>query len=416
MSSPVKYPIRINGRVFSPSEQTEGNAAWATALAFGHGKEVTVCECERGARVPLSVKHYRASASRSHYGLARWPGTGLDHALNCIYFSDETEDSKAGASNPAFHEIEGGMLRVHLARPLGLPGAAKVKDQAKPAENTDARSSRQRASDISLLYKLWRYANLNMYKGRPVDWFKGSLRLLHTAKTFVIDRAGNDLSQRLLIGAVASNKTGCGHNEQVMARNSKDKGRLFVIGRLKAPTAAQRERGKFLLPLMEFHGLPKILITTAMYDGFVGPRDHFKNLLRDGHGYVVVICCIEPSGDEWWKCIDIAGTAVSPDLIPLESSYEGQMERHLVAAGRTFVKPMHADDTAEGEDQRPDFILLDTRPRILIEVWGMQTEQYLSQKAQRLTRYTEKGYTVLSWSADRGEPLPQLPAAAMLPA
>jgi hypothetical protein len=116
MASPVKYSVRINGRLSVPSEQVEGNAAWATALAFGHSKEVTFCECERGARVPLSVKHYGASSSRSHYGLARWQGTGLDHALSCIYFSDEGEEGKAGTSNPAFHELAGGMLRVHAGR------------------------------------------------------------------------------------------------------------------------------------------------------------------------------------------------------------------------------------------------------------------------------------------------------------
>lgn len=414
MATSKKYPVRVDGRIFDPVAQSESNQAWGKALAFAHRKELTFCECVPRHPIALSVKHYGSTTGGGHYGLARWPATGFEHAVDCVFFSEDAEGGAGAPSNPSFHELAGGLIRVHLARPLALAGAAKATAAAATGPTPDGRPARQRASDTSLLFKLWREANLNLYRAKQVDWFRGSLRLLHTTKLFVIDRYGATLDKRMLFGAVKSSNTACAHNAEVLKLAAGSKGRLYLAARMKTPTDAQRERGKFLLPLVESYGLPKIMVDGQLYDRFLQGRDHFRNLLASQNGNVVVLCCIEPSGGEWWKCVDIAGMATSPDLVPLESSYEGTMERHLVSQGRTFVKPMHVDDGEVGEDQRPDFVLLDTYPRTLIEVWGMNTPEYLSQKAIRLDRYRQKGLTVVSWSADRNEPLPALPPPSPL--
>lgn len=100
----------------------------------------------------------------------------------------------------------------------------------------------------------------------------------------------------------------------------------------------------------------------------------------------------------------------SNDLIPVESSYELEMERYLVRHSRIFVKPMHGEENETEERRRPDFLLLDTKPRTAVEVWGMSTPDYLSSKAARLLWYQEKRIPLVSWNAVTGDALPPLPS------
>ncbi|MBK4735951.1 DUF1173 family protein [Noviherbaspirillum pedocola] len=416
MSTQKTYPIVVGKDTFAPNQQVPESAAFVSALAFAHRKDITRCLCEPSRPVQLVVKHYGSGTKGAHYGLARWQGTGLDHALDCQFFSEEVADSDAGASRPAFEDLDGGRIRVHLARPLGLAQPGATTQPRHPGKDTPAASHRQRANDTALLFKLWRCANLNIHRGREAGWFNASLRLVHAASTLVIDRVGNTLEHRLLVGAEASGRKALAHNAQVLEQAARAPGRLFVIGRLKVPTTAQQAKAQFLLPLRDFAGLPRILVTAQMLHQFLAKRALLQNLLQRQDGNVVVICCIEPASREWWKCIDIAGMATSRTMIPVESSYEITMADHLVAQSRTFVKPLHADEMRRDEDQRPDFILLDTLPRTVIEVWGMQTDEYLKNKALRLAKYREKAIPVLSWDAARGDALPPLPPVTRPPA
>lgn len=54
--------------------------------------------------------------------------------------------------------------------------------------------------------------------------------------------------------------------------------------------------------------------------------------------------------------------------IPCDSSYEVAMADHLIAAGRSFVKPLRYDGTSA---TFPDFVLTDTAPATYVEVWGI---------------------------------------------
>lgn len=409
-----KYPVRVNGYLFRVPEQVAENKAWSQALAFAHRKEMTECCCVARRPVRLVVRRYGADGGAVHYGLARWKGTGLDHHPDCQYFGEEAESYDVRGALPAYEEMEGDLIRVHLARPLAAGAAPAATVEALP---TDGRASlygrsRSRAPDISVLLKLWREARLNVYSAKDVSWFMASLRVLHTAKRMVIDRKGRRLADILMIGAHASNNTASTHNAEVLASASAAKTRLFIIGRLRAPTPEQLAKRSFLLPLLDFHGLPKALVDPATLDRLLGRRPVLQNLIADRAGNVVVICCIEPNGGDWWKVIDIAGFGTSPDMIPVESGFELQMERHLAACKRRFLKPLQVGETENASDQRPDFLLLDTLPRVMIEVWGMQTPEYLESKRRRLAKYAAARQPVISWSPDRGDPLPTLPPAS----
>lgn len=406
--SETRFDIEIDGTRYRAAEQRPENPRWVQALAYAHRKEITFCRCEERTPVRLSVKHYGAGSGNGHYGLARWPDTGLDHHPDCVFFGDEPSGGDAPESLPAFDEFDNGVIRAHLARPLAIATPKSGATPVNPAVPSRPGKSRARASDVALLLKLWRHARLNIFNGKESNWFMASLRLLHTGRRVLINRAGDTLSSVMLLGTHAENNTAMAHNAQVLATAGKRKTRLYIVGRLRALSAAQEGKQSFMLPLRDFDGLPKATVDRSILDKFLAGRDHMRNVLETRAGNVMVICCIEPSGKDWWRCVDIAGFVATTAMIPVESSYEGEMAHYLIDQERRFIKPIHVDDAGEG-GQRPDFILLDTTPRTMVEVWGMQTLDYLANKSERLARYAQRNTPVVSWNAALREPLPVLP-------
>ena len=197
------------------------------------------------------------------------------------------------------------------------------------------------------------------------------------------------------------------HNQKVLHQSTGKHRRLFVIGRL-APF--ERDKSRLMLKFKDFGGLPRISIKLEQLDNMIGHRAFYKNVLADKTNNLIVIACIEPSTNGWWSTVNIAAIATSENFIPEESSFEIEFERYLTQNARTFVKPLVLDETADNV-KRPDFTLLDTRPHTFIEVWGMQTPEYLENKAKRIDEYRRNGKTLISWSANPREPLPQLPAS-----
>lgn len=405
--SDVQFPVAIDGERFHPAEQAPDNPRWLRALSFAHRKEITHCLCVPCSPVRLIIKHYGSGTSNSRYGLARWPDTGLEHDPDCLFFSEDLPANASSGTLPAFEELDGGVLRAHLARPLAI-GEAKTAGESNSRPDAKPGTSRQRASDVALLLKLWRLARLNTYRGKEANWFMGSIRLLHAAKQVVVNRAGQTAADYLLVGTHANNKTATAHNAEVLAAAARKKTRLFVVGRLRKPSAAQQSKTSFMIPLLDFEGLPKTTVDRSVYDKFLAGRPVLQNALETKAEHVIVIGCIEPAGNDWWRCLDLAGFAAGRSLIPVESSYEAQMASYLMDAGRTFIKPVHVGEAGTGE-HRPDFILLDTSPRTMVEVWGMRTPEYLASKAQRLARYRERNIPVISWSPIDQEDLPVLP-------
>jgi Protein of unknown function (DUF1173) len=67
--------------------------------------------------------------------------------------------------------------------------------------------------------------------------------------------------------------------------------------------------------------------------------------------------------------------------IPVESSYELAVAKLLQHERRHFVKPLRYESDKAA---RPDFVLLDTRPNIPMEVFGFSGEKYEARKLQKI--------------------------------
>ena len=399
------FPAMVGGRCFYPNEQSNVNSAWVGAREGAHRQDASFCLCTTGSKLPLFVRLYSRESAAHHYGLALWPGTGLDHDPDCRYFSDDHAGGAGQEVKPAFAEQEDGSIRAHLAFSLkiaesGLPAAVVAK-----STGATPKASRARASESALLYRLWRTAALNVYRGHSRSWYKAAFSILKAAKQLVISRSGETLADFMLIASSATDRMAIEHNQAVLAHAKVAPSRLLVVGRLRP---FRREKQKILLPLADVSGMPKTLVSLDRLDGLIGKRPFLQNLIADKSGHVVVLACIEPDGRDWWKVVLITGIGTSLNMVPAESSFEIEFENYLVDQGRRFIKPIAIDKLGEGE-QRPDYILLDTMPRVRCEVWGMRTPEYLADKARKLEEFRRKGQCVVCWSANPREPFPLLP-------
>jgi hypothetical protein len=397
------FSVRVDTQTFKPQEQVAENSRWTQALALAHRQDLTVCLCDPVGRPKLSIKRYTRENGSSVYGLARWRYTGLDHDPDCSFFAEEQEGAGQDQSAPAFEEGEDGTVRAYLAMGMSVQVSSADAVNTPRERGTGAGGkSRARASEIALLQRLWRMASLDVLRGCERSWFKAVYVLLKAAERMVIGKDGRALSDYLLVGSRASDQLACQHNAAVLERIKATPSRVFVIGRLRT---FDQTKGQMLLPLKEYDGLPKILVTGRQLATLIGQRQFAQNLLHDGDGNVVVIACIEPKGPTWWQTVSMACLPTSLNMVPVESSYEVAFERHLVDLKRTFIKPIAVGDDA----MRPDFILLDTAPRTYCEVWGMQTEEYLRSKDRRIREYAKRGKILVSWNAAAGDPIPPLP-------
>jgi hypothetical protein len=408
---PTTFPVRVDLQIFNPAEQSNTNHRWVAALSLAHRQDLTFCRCGNN-EIALSIKHYGRDTDNSHYGLARWPETGLAHDPDCQYFDDDSDAAVSIGHLPAFDEIGEGKIRAHLAVGLGLGAATLTTDDVPSPSKSGSKSTRSRASEAALLQKLWRLASLNVYHGSLRHWFGAVFSALKAADRIVVSRHGATLADHLLVGASSSDKLATAHNLRVLQRCADSPSRLFVLGRMRKYEAS---KARCLLPLKEFHGLPKILVQTGQLDRFVAKRPFLLNLLSEPTGFVVVLVCIEPDGRDWWKVVSLTGISTTTNLIPADSSFEVEFEGYLVEHARKFIKPM-INSEVDHDANRPDFILLDTQPRTRCEVWGMQTAEYLSGKAQRIATYAKRGQKLVSWSANPREPFPALPKPAPAPA
>lgn len=406
--TPRIFPAQIGPTRFEPCEQGEGNARWRSALEQQHRQNASSCLCVPGAKLPLVIRLYGRSSECRHYGLARLRETGLSHDPDCRFFGEGSESNDDHDSLPAFEIREDGTTRAHLAFSLQLAEAIEPSSRLGSPGGTPC-TSRARASETAMLFRLWRAAGLNVYRGQGRSWYKVAYAILKTAENIVISRKGETLADYLLIASGAQDRLISAHNQRVLTKAEHDPSRLLVIGRMRSVAA---DGGKKLLPVHDFTTLPKALISSITIDNLLKRRPLLHNLLEQRTGNVIVLACIEPEKLPWWKVLSMAVMSTSPNFVPAESSYEIEFENYLVEKGRHFIKPIVVDELGEN-DLRPDYVLLDTYPRVRCEVWGMQTPEYLNGKAQRLAEYKKKGQHLISWSAEPREPFPELPPATI---
>ncbi|MFD1676036.1 hypothetical protein [Alicyclobacillus fodiniaquatilis] len=95
---------------------------------------------------------------------------------------------------------------------------------------------------------------------------------------------------------------------------------------------------------------------------------HLPNYRLDGRLCALRVVC---QNQEYWSINHVQGLLIYPDgAVWLDSSYEWQAYEFLLKQrGLAIVKPLMP--SPEWYDFKPDFVLTNTKPQTVIEVWGM---------------------------------------------
>lgn len=367
------------------------------------------CECV----VPARKLVIRTISGICH--LAVWPEDGLNHAENCPFY--RAEGSMAGASNyrdGALKEFEDGLFSIRpdlvLSRAKGPRSGAAVGevDRAKSPGIT-----RQRMSLLAVMHYLWSAADQNRWhRGWSRDY-----RRLHWELSQVIGngKMGRHALEDLLYFPPPWTQRDADQIkdrwqawiERFQPRRNSDTIRTgLVLGEVKevGPSTygwalkLKNHRDVFYMS-DDMHA--RFAKRFARVLGAVG-RSTDCSL---GFG----LFAIEITERGYLHIVDGAMMLTTREYVPVDSMLEAKLATALVAANRSFLKPLNHD---VHESVWPDFILTDTADPVYLEVFGLNTPQYLVRKQRKIATYKEEGKHLWQWDATKSDRWPPLPPAA----
>jgi len=409
-----KYYVQIGDKRYSSDFQTgnDSKSKWQGVLERAYGKTDASCCCPgRGPR-KLAIKH---RASSGEYHLARFAGTGAEHANECRFYAPAPESSgMQGYSRGVVEEGEDGLLRIRLARGLQAAPPKDSGDEVIVALPTAPGVRKPAMSLLGLLHLLWQEARLNVWY--PAMLGKRNLGVVTSVLYKAATRVGSGrvrLADVLLMSADKDSKAATANQERVTQAIGRNQ-RVIAVAPLAQYSADKHGGDVARLPLSKPFGIPQLYLQKTQWDGLQKSFQQELSFWMRG-GTVIAIAQVDVKQGQKWpqaRVLDVALMPVSDQWIPFDSSYESMIEARLREEGRAFEKPLRFD--AGEEEVFPDFWLLDVGKPYPMEVFGMATPEYLIRKQIKLVHYNRE-YGVdgwWSWSADndtKGLQIPSFP-------
>ncbi|MET3458057.1 DUF1173 family protein [Pseudomonas kilonensis] len=394
------YSVEVPGAK-SPCTKTyqtlaESADQWQLLLKNAHGKQAK-CLCKGNGSKHLNIRHLKV---QKRYVLARYANTGPEHALDCRFFS-EAEYRTGLQSYVEGVVVEGDEddVTVRLSQAIQL----RKKDDDAEAEakvdlplNPRKPGRTQRAMKLrGLLDLLWTRSNLNTWFPKMEGKRDDSIlqwKLKQTAEHIKTHRM--TLDKVLLCPAQKGPKCGA-RNVAIVKQADRLKYRLVTVGVLMPYIEGEPVDQMQTLSLMNSKGMP-----TMYLNGRTWP-DAQKSFGREIGAWkkgakIIAIAFLElrQNNARYSDVLEVALMHVSDMLIPLDSDLEGKVEVMLREQKRKFSKPLRFDDD---DKTIPDFWLNDLDDEYPMEVFGMNTPEYLQRKADKVLHYQTEYSKRLGW-------------------
>lgn len=439
MAKGIIFPVQFTGGkgVISCDEAFQKNETveWHRYLRHARNNRKTVsvsCLCQPAGEnrdiLRLKVSH---SDATDRYWLSAWPYEGNRHTEKCRFYSIWSDKMQAGIYDGGVVTLGAdGMFKIRLPTGLQKKEPKDEGDEKKGASaKTPAPGKRKPAMQLlGLLHFMWDQAEINVWhpaferkKPRGSGWL--GYRLDAVSGRI---RAGKTMLNEVMLIPGHRDGTYGKLNLQKLRAATKNKKRMVLVSQLASWTEKAEARMNAMLPLGLFGGFPELYLPRDVRErcenSFGRELGHWRKGAR-----VMVIAETEPPVTTFRtvdgkpvpstrsEVIDLALMVVSPRYIPLDSGHEAVIENKLWAEQRAFLKPLRYD----GEDDVfPDFLLTDVSGEdfVPLEVFGMNTPEYLARKAIKQAHY-EKEYGEerwWSWDAtgkDAESSIPDFPAA-----
>lgn len=351
--------------------------------------------------------------------LAVWPMDGHLHHYACPFHRDEEACSGGDGVNtdPAIRETEAGF---DIAPDFQLQRVVASDDpkehdsaRARPVTAGTPRPNRTKMGFLGILHHLWIEAYLNVWSGfQGRDWWRVTQALLPvleqgsfgnrpmTEWLYLVPEFSNRRKEAIE-GAWQAFRSRLGVDESLSNVRMG-----LILGEAKA---FEPSRYGYRLDLRHFPA--PLYVSTELREKLgISFLRAFHRIGSDDGSRVICLCLVEQTASGYLSVVDAALMLTSSQYIPVDSSHEAVLAEKLVLEKRRFTKPLKV---ARGDTALPDFVLTDTKPELVLEVFGMNTNQYLERKAEKLENYRREGKPVWSWTVDREKHPPRLPPPTM---
>lgn len=396
--------VWLDGAAYQVHDVRENPARYSKVLKLAHAaRKHATCNCNPDLRIKLCFM-----AGLPYFAL--WPKEGKRHHQDCLFHRDEIDAALgAAAARAAIVENDDGIVKIapafHLAR--------KLKSATKSSTPTGSPGQviqQRRARLLNILRFLWDRADLARWEGGWTrNYYMVHRCIIYAAQDCVVGK--QSLSELLYMPPPYKESEREQINEAMTAfltslASAPDALEVcsgLVLGQIKA---VEKERGGNVIRLSQ----SQMCISVSDEQGALlaqrYPRENAALKSEADDCWCMVIAQVELEAGNRLTLIDGALMLVSKQYLPADSSYEVAAANALVKEERTFRKPLQVEPD---EALLPDFLLTDTSPRTIMEVFGMDTQEYLNRKAQKLRIYQEQGERVWTWEAARREQMPAFP-------
>jgi len=347
---------------------------------------VATCGCDKSNELRLYI---RKDPRSEKFALNRFPHTGSLHNERCKYYCRLNADGGANTySATAVSEDDDNMIHISLAYSLTVNSQksdAKEPAGFLPPQRKKAEYKLPAITLLGLLSMVWKNSGANTWnpvfeKSRKRNGVMNRL-LLDAAK---IRQGHTNLSDVLLLQDNAE------HNHQAVMYGIEKSRRLVVIAELQ-DWNKNLDVNITTLPLIydESSGLPYLNIDQTRWNDTLTRFNRAAAWWRKGNKTIVIAVTDVPSAGKYKraKVRQACLMMVSERWIPLDSSYEGTLEKYLVSQRRSFIKPLLYD--AAEDEYHPDFILTDAAEvdSFPLEVWGMESDNYVEHRKCKVEWY-----------------------------
>jgi len=367
------------------------------------------CQCRKDDHTrEISIK------KREHFYLTRMPGTSKEHAAYCPFGISNKDFFKQDISENSITEKSNGMSSITLGcylEKLGTSSSPKIQELKKISRQ----STKSRMTLLGLLLYLLEKGNLiTWYPNRkfPPSFNSLSKAISEVANFIEVGKK----SMPLLLSDILyipswnynnKNQTEINRSELFKKSSSKNKA-VLIIGEVTSWSPSKNTSNLYELKIKYLDN--KFLIKKGLAEKAISRfTDEISGIPKINQN-VLMICSVFRN-EEILQISNISFKRFTKEYIPVDSSYEITMATKLVEQKRMFKKPVRLN---KNDLYLPDFVLLDTQQKYIIEVFGMMSViKYQAHAQEKKEYYIANHIPFISWIP--GEEMPDFPVAKLLP-
>lgn len=331
---------RVLGRTFDVGSSQE----FQDRLAEAHSrKQKAHCLCRKGEELPLYI-----ARRYDKWVLARWPGSGADHATSCDHF--DAPDTLTGLGqvrgSAVIDDEDSGETALKVGFPLSR-GAARAAPGALTNDKPVIKSTGQKLSMRGLLHYLWDRAELTHWHPKMAskrNWFVARRALLEAA-------ALCSVKQQPLTGALFIPETyrsdedvrgWAARKRAALARvKASAENMMILIGEVKDIREDDHQKRIFVRHNGEESFDMDVEMSRRFDKRFTEEISLWRRPNNDGHLIVAGSFCRRRSG--LFDLVEVTVMPVTAQWLPYESVEEEQLVREAALLKRRFVKGMRVN-------------------------------------------------------------------------